>query len=53
MKYIHLAAALVSEDQLDAARQALAEAKKRGFVTRQLSAGDQQRLRAVEAALGG
>ena len=51
-KYIHLAAALASQDQLDAARQALAEAKKRGFVTRQLSASDQQRLRAVEAALG-
>jgi cellulose synthase operon protein C len=51
-KYIHLAAALVSEDQLDAARQALAEAKKRGFVTRQLPTGDQQRLRAIEAALG-
>jgi len=51
-KYIHLAAALASQDQLDAARQALAEAKKSGFVSRQLSAGDQQRLKAVEAALG-
>jgi hypothetical protein len=35
-----------------ALRQALAEAKKRGFVIRQLSAGDQQRLMAIEAALG-
>jgi len=51
-KYLHLAAALASQDQFDAARQALAEAKKRGLVTRQLSAGDQQRLRAIEASLG-
>ena len=51
-KYLHLAAVLASQDQLGAARQALAEAKKRGFVTRQLSASDQQRLRAIEASLG-
>lgn len=51
-KYLHLASALASQDQLDAARQAVAEAKKMGFVTRQLSVGDQQRLKALEAALG-
>jgi cellulose synthase operon protein C len=51
IKYLHLASALASQEQLDAARQALAEAKKMGFVTRQLSVGDQQRLRALEAAL--
>ena len=51
MKYLHLASALASQDQLDAARQAFAEAKKQGWVTGQLSAGDQRRLRDLEAAL--
>jgi hypothetical protein len=50
-KYLHLASALASQDQLDAARQAFAEAKKLGWVTGRLSAGDQQRLRDLEAAL--
>jgi tetratricopeptide (TPR) repeat protein len=51
-KHLHLALALASQDQFDAARQALAEAKKIGFAPRQLSVGDQQRFRALEAALG-
>jgi predicted Zn-dependent protease len=50
-KYIHLAAALASQDQFDAARQAVAEAKKLGFVTRQLFSTDQRLLKSLEAAL--
>jgi tetratricopeptide (TPR) repeat protein len=52
-KYIHLASALVSERQLDAARKALEEARKIGFQPEQLSPGDRKRLKAVESALGG
>ena len=51
-KYIHLASALVSDRQMDAARKAFAAAKKLGFSPHHLSAGDQERLKAIETALG-
>ena len=51
-KYLHLAQALASQQQLEAARTALAEAKKLGFSKRRLVSGDQQRLNTLEAALG-
>ena len=51
-KYIHLASALVAEQQLDEARKAFAEAKKIGFTTRQLSAGDRRLVKDLETALG-
>jgi predicted Zn-dependent protease len=51
-KYLHLAQALASQQQLEAARTALAEAKKLGFSKRRLVSGDRQRLNALEAAIG-
>jgi len=51
-KYLHLASALASEQQVDAAREAFAEAKKIGFKTERLSPGDRQRLKSLEATLG-
>jgi len=51
-KYLHLASALASEQQVEAAREAFAEAKKLGFTTERLSPGDRQRLKALEAILG-
>jgi tetratricopeptide (TPR) repeat protein len=51
-KYLHLASALASEQQIDAARQAFAEAKKIGFTATHLSSGDRRRLKALETALG-
>ena len=51
-KYLHLASALASEQQVEAAREAFAEAKKLGFTTERLSPGDRQRLKALEATLG-
>jgi tetratricopeptide (TPR) repeat protein len=51
-KYLHLASALASEQQLEAARKAFAEAKKLGLAPHHLAAGDQGRLKALEAALG-
>ena len=51
-KYIHLASALVAEQQPDEARKAFAEAKKIGFTTRQLSSGDRRLVKALETALG-
>jgi tetratricopeptide (TPR) repeat protein len=50
-KYLHLASALASEQQLEAARKAFAEARKLGLVPHHLSAGDQGRLKALETAL--
>jgi hypothetical protein len=43
---------LASQQQLEAARTALAEAKKLGFSKRRLVSGDRQRLNALEAAIG-
>lgn len=51
-KYLHLASALMAEQQVDAARQAFAEAKKLGFTTQSLSSGDRKRLKALESTLG-
>jgi cellulose synthase operon protein C len=51
-KYLHLASALASEQQLEAARKAFADAKKLGLIPHQLSTGDQGRLKALETALG-
>ena len=51
-KYLHLASALASDQQLEAARKAFAEAKKIGLVPHHLSNGDQGRLKALETALG-
>ena len=51
-KYLHLASALVSDQQMEAARKALAEAKKLGISSEHLSAGDRKRLDAIEATLG-
>lgn len=50
-KYLHLAMALASQKEFDAAREALAEAQKRGLVPRQFSPGDQQRLQTLEVEL--
>ena len=50
-KYLHLAMALASQKQFDAAREALAEAEKRGLVPSQFSPGDQQRLKSLETDL--
>jgi len=51
-KYMHLASALVLNEQMDAARKAFAEAKKLGLSVQQLSAGDRTRLAALKASLG-
>ena len=51
-KYLHLASALVMNEQVDAARKALAEAKKLGLLVHPLSDGDRERLEALEASLG-
>jgi tetratricopeptide (TPR) repeat protein len=51
-KYLHLASALASEQQLEAARKALADAKKLGLFPHHLSAGDQRRLKTLETVLG-
>ena len=51
-KYLHLASALASEQQLEAARKAFADAKNLGLFPHQLSSGDQARLKALETALG-
>ena len=50
-KYLHLAFALASQDRFDDARKALAEAKARGLVPRQLSSGERRRLNALETEL--
>ena len=50
-KFLHLALALASQEQFDAARTALAEAQKRGLVASQCSPGDQRRLEALETKL--
>ncbi len=50
-KYLHLASALASQQQLKEARAAFAEAKKIGFSPEQLSGADRQRLEALETAL--
>ena len=51
-KYLHLASALASQEQVEAARKALAEAKKLGLAPRHLSEGDQDLLQSLEARLG-
>jgi tetratricopeptide (TPR) repeat protein len=51
-KYLHLASALVLDAKMDAARKAFAEAKKLGLTANQLSDGDRERLKALEASLG-
>ena len=51
-KYLHLASALALQNQVEAARKALAEAKKLGLVPRRLSEGDQDLLKSLEATLG-
>ena len=51
-KYLHLACALVADDELDDARQVLLEARKSGLDPRRLDADDRKRLEEVEAALG-
>jgi len=51
-KYLHLASALASEQQLEAAREAFAEAKKLGFAAERLSSSDRQRLKDLETILG-
>ena len=50
-KRLHLAMALALDQQVEAARQEYAEAKKAGFTTTQLSAGDRQRLKKLEAII--
>jgi len=50
-KYLHLASALAAQEEFDKARQALAEAKKIGFVAGQLAPSEQRRLKSLEAAL--
>ena len=45
------AMALASDQQVEAARQEYAEAKEAGFTTTQLSAGDRQRLKKLEAII--
>jgi len=51
-KYLHLAYALVADQELDDARQVLLEARTRGLDPRRLDADDRKRLQDVEAALG-
>jgi len=51
-KYLHLASALASEQQLEAARKAFADAKNLGLFSHPLSSGDQARLKVLETALG-
>jgi len=51
-KYLHLASALAFQEQVEAARKALAEAKKLGLAARRLSEGDQDLLKSLEATLG-
>lgn len=51
-KYLHLAVALLSREETEAAREALAEARKLGLDARQLGAGDRRRLESLEKALG-
>ncbi len=50
-KYLHLALALASQQQIKEARAALAEAKKIGLAPQQLSLADRQRLKTLETAL--
>jgi hypothetical protein len=51
-KYLHLACALAADRQIEAARKALAEAKTLGLDPLTLSADDQQRLTALQSAIG-
>ena len=51
-KYLHLASALASDRQMDAARKAFAEARKLGYSPSRLSFGDRERLKALETLLG-
>ena len=50
-KYLHLAVALLSRHDTDAARTALAEARKLGLAPRQLGAEDRARLEWLETSL--
>jgi tetratricopeptide (TPR) repeat protein len=51
-KYLHLASALASDRQMDAARKAFAEARRLGYSPNRLSFGDRERLKALETLLG-
>jgi len=51
-KYLHLASALASDRQMDAARKAFAEARRIGYSPNRLSSGDRERLKTLETLLG-
>jgi tetratricopeptide (TPR) repeat protein len=50
-KFFHLALALASQERIEEARTAFAEAKKLGFSEHQLSAADLERFKTLKAAI--
>jgi hypothetical protein len=52
-KYLHLACALAADRRIEPAKQALAEARKRGLDTTRLAAYDVELLRSLESQVGG
>jgi Tfp pilus assembly protein PilF len=52
-KYLHLACALAADRQIESAKRALAEARKRGLDAARLASQDAEWLQVLEAAVGG